>query len=84
MINRRDVIVGATVLATTAGLDTAFAQQGNEIRLGAIYPFSGSGAQIGVEAKWALDTAQQIINCSPSARMRQIEGLSEGRISGSS
>lgn len=64
MINRRDVIVGATVLATTAGLDTAFAQQGNEIRLGAIYPFSGSGAQIGVEAKWALDTAQQIINDS--------------------
>jgi len=64
MMNRREVIVGGTALATAAGIDRAFAQQDNEIRIGAIYPFSGSGAQIGVEAKWAIDTAQDVVNGS--------------------
>lgn len=62
MVNRRQVVAGATALAATARLGPAFAQQDGEIRIGAIYPFTGSGAQIGVEAKYALDTAQQMIN----------------------
>jgi hypothetical protein len=38
----------------------------------------------GIDADCVNVVTLQILDCSPSAPMRQIEGLSEGRISGSS
>ncbi|MBX3560100.1 ABC transporter substrate-binding protein, partial [Chelatococcus sp.] len=65
MIGRRSVISGAAALAAATSLRSARAQQDSkEVRIGAIYPFTGPGAQIGVEAKYALDTAVEVINGS--------------------
>ncbi len=64
MASRRQVLAATTVLAAAARFGPAFAQQVDEIRIGAIYPFTGSGAQIGVEAKYALDTGEEIVNNS--------------------
>lgn len=63
MISRRSILSGA--LATAVGLPSLHAQQKqSEVLIGAIYPFTGAGAQIGVEAKYALDTAAEVINGS--------------------
>ena len=58
--NRRDVLVGAAVLAANG--QSAFAQAANEVVIGAVFPFSGSTAQTGVDAKNAIETAVAIIN----------------------
>lgn len=64
MLSRRTVIAATPALAAAATANRTSAQEGREILIGAIYPFSGPGAQIGVEAKWALDTGQEIVNNS--------------------
>jgi branched-chain amino acid transport system substrate-binding protein len=40
----------------------AKAQGGKEVAIGVIYPFTGSGAQVGVDARHALETAVDLIN----------------------
>lgn len=66
MVKRREILAGgATALTVTAALgqSRAFAA-GQEVVIGAIYPLSGSSAQVGLEAKNALATALDIINNS--------------------
>ena len=60
MINRRTLLVSAAVLASPI----ARAQQAGatDIPIGVLYPFTGSGAQVGVDARNALETAADIIN----------------------
>lgn len=60
-LNRRDLLVGASAL-TLAGVAPAAAQAPAEITIGAIYPVTGSSAQITVDARHAYDTALDVIN----------------------
>ncbi|MFK4509008.1 ABC transporter substrate-binding protein [Bradyrhizobium daqingense] len=59
-ITRRDVLLGAT--AAAALLPLAARAQTSEVVIGATYPLSGSGAQVGVDAQRAFETAVDIIN----------------------
>ena len=60
MISRRMLLVSAAVLASPV----ARAQQvaSGDIPIGVLYPFTGAGAQVGVDARYALETAVDIIN----------------------
>lgn len=59
MISRRTLLVSAAVLASPL----ARAQQpSTDIPIGVIYPFTGAAAQVGVDARYALETAVDIIN----------------------
>ena len=59
-ITRRDVLLGAT--AAAALLPLAAHAQTSEVVIGATYPLSGAGAQVGVDAQRAFETAIDIIN----------------------
>ena len=59
-ISRRNVLLGAT--AAAALLPIAARAQTTDVAIGMIYPFSGSSAQIGVDAQKAFETAAEIIN----------------------
>ena len=59
-LNRR-TLLGAGVIALASSATPAFAQQ-KEVLIGAIFPLSGASAQVGVDAKHALETAADIIN----------------------
>lgn len=60
MLTRRHVVAG--IGALTAGLRLTPARADSEVLIGVLYPFTGSGAQIGVEAKIAIDAAVDVIN----------------------
>ncbi len=64
-MNRRHIlgikILGMGMIALGTLNAPAFAQQ-KEIPVGAIYPLSGSSAQVGVDAKHAMETAADIVN----------------------
>ncbi|MCL4766673.1 MAG: ABC transporter substrate-binding protein [Hyphomicrobiaceae bacterium] len=64
MLNRRDLLVSsASAALISAAGSPAFGQSSVEdVKIGVIYPFTGSGAQVGVDARFALDTAADIIN----------------------
>ncbi len=61
-MNRRQVLLsgGAAALALTTR--PVFAQSADEVVIGVIYPMSGPSAQIGVDARHALETAVEIVN----------------------
>jgi branched-chain amino acid transport system substrate-binding protein len=82
-ISRRDVLLGATAAAALAPL--AARADTPEVAIGIIYPFSGSSAQIGVDAKKAFDTAADIINANydfdlPLARGEGLPGLGGAKV----
>jgi branched-chain amino acid transport system substrate-binding protein len=83
-ITRRDLLVGSA--ASLSGLSArAFAQQPNEVVIGALFPLSGSMAQTGVDARHALDAALDIINNAydfdlPAARDKGLPNLGGARI----
>lgn len=88
-MNRRDVLfAGASAfsLAVATGVaGRASAQSGGEVAVGAIYPLSGSSAQVGVDARHALETAADIVNNSydldlPAARNDGIAGFGNAKI----
>ncbi len=59
-ITRRNVLLGATAVATLAPIMAR--AKTSEVVIGATYPLSGSGAQVGVDAQRAFETAIDIIN----------------------
>ena len=59
-ITRRDVLLGAA--ATAALMPLAARAQTSEVVIGATYPLSGAGDQVGVDAQRAFETAVDIIN----------------------
>lgn len=64
MLNRRDLMVSsasAALLTATGGQRCAQAAV-DDVKIGVIYPLTGSGAQVGVEARFALETAADLIN----------------------
>jgi branched-chain amino acid transport system substrate-binding protein len=82
-ITRRDVVLGAT--ATAAMMPLAVRADTPEVAIGIVYPFSGSSAQIGVDAKNAFETAADIINKNydfdlPLARGEGLPGLGGAKV----
>jgi branched-chain amino acid transport system substrate-binding protein len=61
-MDRRQVLkLGAAAAAALTNW-RANAAAAAEVKIGAIYPLTGSNAQIGVDAKHAIDTAVEIVN----------------------
>jgi branched-chain amino acid transport system substrate-binding protein len=82
-ITRRKILLGAT--AAAALLPIAARADAPDVAIGIIYPFSGSSAQIGVDAKNAFETALEIINNKydfdlPLARDAGLTGLGGAKI----
>jgi branched-chain amino acid transport system substrate-binding protein len=82
-VTRRDVLLGAT--ATAALMPLAARADTPDVAIGIIYPFSGSSAQIGVDAKNAFETAADIINKDydfdlPLARGEGLSGLGGAKV----
>ncbi len=59
MLTRRTLLAGT---AAAPFLGSPALAQGSEVPIGALFQFSGANAQIGVDAKHALETALDIIN----------------------
>jgi branched-chain amino acid transport system substrate-binding protein len=59
-MNRRELLTASAALAL--GIRPVLAQAPKEVVIGALYPLTGSGAQTGVDAQHALNTAAEIIN----------------------
>lgn len=57
-MNRRDFLLAAAALPLAA----TTARAAEEVAIGAVYPLTGNGAQVGLDAKAALEVAADIIN----------------------
>jgi branched-chain amino acid transport system substrate-binding protein len=88
-LNRRQLLKsGASVLSFAAvqGLaGRAIAQTSEEVVIGVLFPMSGANAQIGVDARHAMETAADIINNShdldlPTANNAGLAGLGNAKI----
>lgn len=64
MLNRRALLVSSASAALLAAASEQSGAQAavSDIKIGVIYPFTGSGAQVGVDARVALETAADVIN----------------------
>jgi branched-chain amino acid transport system substrate-binding protein len=60
-MNRREVLLAGGAALAIPGR-SAFAQTPAEVTVGILFPLSGSGAQVGVDARHAIETALDIIN----------------------
>ncbi len=84
-MDRRQVLkLGAGGLAALSA-GRAAAQGVPEVKIGAIYPLSGSNAQVGIDAKHAFETALDIINNGhdvdlPGAKTAGLQGLGGAKI----
>jgi branched-chain amino acid transport system substrate-binding protein len=72
-ITRRDILLGAA--ATAALMPLAARAQTSEVLIGATYPLSGAGAQVGVDAQRAFETAIDIINNDQDFDLPLAKGL---------
>ncbi len=82
-MNRRETLL-ASVGALTL-LNGAASAQAKEVAIGVIFPGSGASAQVGVDARHAIETAADIINNVhdldlPGARTAGIPGLGGAKI----
>ncbi|MGQ0683015.1 ABC transporter substrate-binding protein [Bradyrhizobium sp.] len=82
-MTRRDVLIGATATAALAPL--AARAQTSEVVIGVIYPFSGSSAQVGVDAQKSFETALDVINRKydfdlPLAKGEGLPGLGGAKV----
>lgn len=82
-MNRREVLLSGAALSLLG--TRAFAQSGGEIAIGALWPFTGASAQVGADAKHALETAVDIVNNAHdldliAAKNAGIAGLGNARI----
>jgi branched-chain amino acid transport system substrate-binding protein len=60
-MNRRELLLSGAAATMAFGAGPAFAEE-KEVVIGAVYPFSGANAQIGVDAQHAFNTAADIVN----------------------
>lgn len=59
-MKRRDLIAGA--VAFSAASATRVARAADEVVIGAVYPLTGNGAPVGLDAKVAIELAAEIVN----------------------
>lgn len=62
MLNRRTLLVSSASLLAAGGGQSGAQAAVNDVKIGVIYPLTGSGAQVGVDARLALETAVELIN----------------------
>jgi len=84
-MKRRQVLLGASATTVLQGAWTQALAQGREVVVGAIYPLTGSSAQVGIDARQAFETALDIINNAspldlPAARNAGLAGLGGARL----
>ena len=85
-MDRRQFVVGATAAAAASAVVPALAQGASEVTIGILFPLSGSGAQVGVDARHAIETALDIINTPhpdldlPLAKGAGLPGLGGAKI----
>src|SRR5258708_35561788 len=88
-MNRRQLLMSGASLLSFAALPVlagpAIAQTGQEIVIGVLFPMSGANAQIGIDARHAMETAADIINNShdldlPMAKNAGLAGLGNAKI----
>jgi branched-chain amino acid transport system substrate-binding protein len=61
-MNRRELLLSGAAATVALAARPVFAEEVKEIVIGAVYPFSGANAQIGVDAQHAFNTAADIVN----------------------
>ncbi|WP_426434632.1 ABC transporter substrate-binding protein [Bradyrhizobium genosp. P] len=88
-MNRRQVLMSGASMLSFAALSgvtgPAIAQSGQEVAIGVLFPMSGANAQVGVDARHAMETAADIINNSydldlPTAKNAGLAGLGNAKI----
>src|SRR5882757_2741015 len=88
-MNRRQLLLSGASLLSFAALPSlagpAIAQAGQEIVIGVLFPMSGANAQVGIDARHAMETAADIINNSydldlPTAKNAGLAGLGNAKI----
>ncbi|HLZ03119.1 MAG TPA: ABC transporter substrate-binding protein [Bradyrhizobium sp.] len=82
-MNRREVILSG--LAVSVFGSRAFAQGGGDIAIGALWPLTGANAQVGTDARHAIETAVDIVNGAydldlPTAKNAGLVGLGKAKI----
>ncbi|ACA16588.1 Extracellular ligand-binding receptor [Methylobacterium sp. 4-46] len=85
MIRRRDLLVGGAGALALSGMGAAPARAADEVVVGVLYAMSGASAQVGVDARHAIETALDIVNQNhdldlPLARGTGLPGLGGARI----
>ena len=85
MLTRRRLLQSTAALTLAGAAGRAAAQGAKEVVIGALYPLSGASAQIGVDAKTALETAAEVINTShdldlPLAKSAGLQGLGGAKV----
>ncbi len=83
MLRRREVVAGGAL--ALAGLGSPRAGAAGEVVVGALYALSGAGAQNGIDARRAFETALDVINEShdldlPAAKGAGLEGLGGAKV----
>jgi len=87
-MNRRELLLAASampLLGLAGAPSRVFAQGASEVVIGVIYPMSGSSAQVGIDARHAIETAAEIINGSfdfdmPTAKNAGLAGLGGAKV----
>src|SRR5258708_25329552 len=88
-MNRRQLLVSGASLLPFAALPglagPAIAQTGQDVVVGVLFPMSGANAQVGIDARHAMETAADIINNSydldlPTAKNAGLAGLGNAKI----
>ena len=88
-MNRRQLLMSGASLLSFASLPNlagpAVAQTGEDVVIGVLFPLSGANAQVGVDARHAMETAADIINNVydldlPTAKNAGLAGLGNARI----
>ena len=62
MLSRRVLLASAASLSSLISRSASAQQAAKEVAIGVIYPFTGAGAPVGVDARHALETAADVIN----------------------
>ncbi|QRG08983.1 ABC transporter substrate-binding protein [Xanthobacter dioxanivorans] len=83
-MNRRELIAGIAGLSLAAA-GRAQAQAVPEVTIGTIYPLTGASAQVGFDAKLAVETALDVVNTVhdldlPTARNAGLAGLGGAKV----
>lgn len=83
-MNRREMIAGLAGLSLVAA-GRAGAQTAPEVTIGAIYPLTGASAQVGFDAKLAVETALDVVNTVhdldlPTARQAGLASLGGAKV----
>ncbi|WP_407518697.1 ABC transporter substrate-binding protein [Methylobacterium oryzisoli] len=85
MIRRRDLLIGGAGALALTGTGLRPARAADEVVVGVLYAMSGASAQVGVDARHAIETALDIVNADhaldlPLAKGTGLPGLGGAKI----